>query len=919
MIEYNNGVWSVYFDGTAQGLTANAHDLDAIYIAGNTLYFSTLGNVSIPGVAGPYDNADIYTWDGSAFSRALDATSIGLPGGANVDGLNWIDANNFYLSFNATSTTVSGLGVVEDEDIVQYSSGVWSVYFDGTAAGLTADNQDLDAFYITGGAPSTPSYDPNLYEVGPGKPYATIQSALDDAAASIGDDLVVVYPGEQVAFYNPRGAYYENIIIYAPVKLQGVGPGGFQGTTFVPGSIIDGAAFGGDTVLAEDWRAKVATLTWDGNQNVNEGQVIYVLAQDGQFTADYMAGIDGFDIRGGDQMGFPNNINQIGGGGTGQPPNVVNQGGAIFVNAYARYLQITNNTIQNNGGSYGTVRIGTPDLAPDPNNHNENIRLANNRIMLNGGTNLAGALGLFAGADNYEVAYNDFCGNFSAEYGGGLTVYGYSPNGSIHHNRIYFNRSYDEGGGIMIAGELPANPAELSPGSGPADIYNNLIQANMANDDGGGLRFLMAGNFPFNVYNNMIVNNVSTHEGGGIGINDAPDVRIFNNTIMKNLTTATAATSNGFPAPAGVSTSENSALLQATLPGGSPIFSDPLLFNNIFWDNRAGTLALGTVTGLGLAGDPSPIDYWDMGVADYVGLLSPTNSVLQTTTGTIVDGSNVLSDPTVLAPYDVSVAFNAWRTNPNFIGAILVAVEVPVNLMGDYHIPSTSSAVGVGAASKGGINAPAFDFDDEARPTDGTYESGADELEGAVAAFPFTPVLDHFDGSMSSSWLGNNGAFGLSGNEVLVSGDEYMYWSSSFGGNQEAYLTFTNPTGTSQALILKFNGSNPAAGGASLIEVVYDATAGEIRVRTHANRQGWVTRATFTGISFGVGDTFGARTLSDGSVSIFKNGILVDSVNVTTGPNPWATTLAQGGGKIGVWFTNASGAKFDNFGGGTMP
>ncbi len=301
---------------------------------------------------------------------------------------------------------------------------------------------------------------------------------------------------------------------------------------------------------------------------------------------------------------------------------------------YARYLQISNNTIQNNGGAYGTVRIGTPDLpAPGTSNHNENVRIANNRILANGGTNLAGGIGLFAGADNYEVTDNDVCGNFSAEYGGGLSVYGYSPNGTIHDNRIYFNASYDEGGGIMIAGELPATAGALSPGSGAVTIYNNLIQANLANDDGGGLRFLMAGNYPMEVYNNMIVNNVSTHEGGGIGINDAPDVRVYNNTIMKNLTTATAVTSNGQPAPAGLSTSQNSAALQATLPGGSPIFSDPLLFNNIFWDNRAGTRAGNTVTGLGIAGDATPINYWDLGVADGTDQLSPTNSVIQQSAG----------------------------------------------------------------------------------------------------------------------------------------------------------------------------------------------------------------------------------------------------------------------------------------------
>ncbi|MFN2167462.1 MAG: IPT/TIG domain-containing protein, partial [Anaerolineae bacterium] len=351
------------------------------------------------------------------------------------------------------------------------------------------------------------AYDPVLYEVGPGMPYSTIQSAIDTAAARPPNQkaLIVVYPGVPDPTnprFNPRGAYYENLLMYVPVKLQGVGPGGvYADGTFVPGSIVDGVAFGGDTALATAWRTQVAGLTWDGNQTIYEAQTIYVLAQDGQFAPcnnngcrppAFAAAIDGFDIRGGDQMGFPANINEIGGGPTGLPPNVVNQGGAIFVNAYARYLQITNNVIENNSGAYGTVRIGTPNLpAPNTSQHNENVRIAHNRIIANGGTNLAGGIGLFAGSDGYEVAYNDICGNFSAEYGGGISHYGLSPYGSIHHNRVYFNRSYDEGGGIIIAGALPADPTMLSPGSGPVNIYANVIQANLGNDDGGGIRFLM--------------------------------------------------------------------------------------------------------------------------------------------------------------------------------------------------------------------------------------------------------------------------------------------------------------------------------------------------------------------------------------------------------------------------------------------
>ena len=98
----------------------------------------------------------------------------------------------------------------------------------------------------------------------------------------------------------------------------------------------------------------------------------------------------------------------------------------MFVNAYAHYLQITNNVVQNNSGSYaGAIRVGTPDLpAPDTSQHNDHVRIANNRILANGGTNLAGGIGLFAGVRRLRGRRNDICGNFSAEYGGGISVYG---------------------------------------------------------------------------------------------------------------------------------------------------------------------------------------------------------------------------------------------------------------------------------------------------------------------------------------------------------------------------------------------------------------------------------------------------------------------------------------------------------------
>lgn len=143
VVYYNAGTWSLYFDGSVNGVGGT--DLDAISVVGGSLYFSTDNTTIPPGAGGTGDDADIYRWNGgSSYTRIYDASVLGWST-ANVDGFVRVDATHFYVSYSA-DTTVPGLGTVQDEDVAYYNNGTWSVYFDGTSAGLTSGDLDIDAF-----------------------------------------------------------------------------------------------------------------------------------------------------------------------------------------------------------------------------------------------------------------------------------------------------------------------------------------------------------------------------------------------------------------------------------------------------------------------------------------------------------------------------------------------------------------------------------------------------------------------------------------------------------------------------------------------------------------------------------------------------------------------------------------------------
>ena len=114
---------TVYVElGTLSGGMWHVSNYQFTAATGSTLYFSTLGNSTIPSVASPFDDADIYRWDGSGFGREFDAQDdLGLSFAAKVDGYANSATEGLCLSFETASTTVPGH---QQRDIERYRCGV---------------------------------------------------------------------------------------------------------------------------------------------------------------------------------------------------------------------------------------------------------------------------------------------------------------------------------------------------------------------------------------------------------------------------------------------------------------------------------------------------------------------------------------------------------------------------------------------------------------------------------------------------------------------------------------------------------------------------------------------------------------------------------------------------------------------------
>ncbi len=149
---------SVWFDGSDVGLARV--DLDAFHVIDDqTIVFSVDRAIDLPG-AGFVEDHDLVSFAATSlgdntrgtFSLLFDGSDVGLAGNrADIDAIEVVSETELLLSMRGTIRL--GPLVGRDEDVLRFvatslgeaTSGTWDLAIDGSAHGLTAASEDLDA------------------------------------------------------------------------------------------------------------------------------------------------------------------------------------------------------------------------------------------------------------------------------------------------------------------------------------------------------------------------------------------------------------------------------------------------------------------------------------------------------------------------------------------------------------------------------------------------------------------------------------------------------------------------------------------------------------------------------------------------------------------------------------------------------
>ncbi|MGU7780090.1 choice-of-anchor Q domain-containing protein [Burkholderia sp. PU8-34] len=307
---------------------------------------------------------------------------------------------------------------------------------------------------------------------------------------------------------------------------------------------------------------------------------------------------------------------------------------------YNTNVNVHHNAVTSNASYGDEINSTTPSAAGGVTfcSGSDNYRFNYNWVCGNISSGDGGGVSHFGFSYNGDISHNVVLFNQSNNptlptYGGGIIAQGVPPDGTFCENSTVDvdcapQLSDGVGPGLVIDGNLiMGNTAESGKGGGLRlqSINGTDVQRNLANPDKW---------YQVNVTNNIIADNVAGWSGGGVSLQDAVRVNFVNNTVIANDSTASAGVLFNTPAasqsnvpPPGCTSSPNSAdstctsyietstpqpagletashtqnLITAfippanftgkvTCPANEPNcmqFSNPVLTNNVFWQNRS--------------------------------------------------------------------------------------------------------------------------------------------------------------------------------------------------------------------------------------------------------------------------------------------------------------------------------------------
>lgn len=146
VVRYDGSIHSIELDGGVYGVPLGA-SVDAITMSGSSLAVSFDVTVSLSGVT--FEDEDLVLFDSGDFSMLFDGSAAGIAPGLDLDGAHRFEENgHLALSFDG-SGTIGGVDF-DDEDVLEYDAGgpTWELAWDGSLEHASWSAADADAVHL---------------------------------------------------------------------------------------------------------------------------------------------------------------------------------------------------------------------------------------------------------------------------------------------------------------------------------------------------------------------------------------------------------------------------------------------------------------------------------------------------------------------------------------------------------------------------------------------------------------------------------------------------------------------------------------------------------------------------------------------------------------------------------------------------